>query len=145
MSPTAENPAAAPPFPLKFHHGAISVPNLAASIAWWGDKLGFEVETQMTIDAIPAKMAMVRRGDLRVELFECAKAAPLPEGRRHPDTDVLTHGTKHVAFATPNVRALVEELKRREVDIVFVADMPDTTVAFIRDNAGNLLEFYQQS
>jgi methylmalonyl-CoA/ethylmalonyl-CoA epimerase len=127
MSPTAENPAAAPPFPLKFHHGAISVPNLAASIAWWGDKLGFEVETQMTIDAIPAK------------------AAPLPEGRRHPDTDVLTHGTKHVAFATPNVRALVEELKRREVDIVFVADMPDTTVAFIRDNAGNLLEFYQQS
>ena len=134
----------AQPFELKFHHGALSVPDLEASIAWWRDVLGFEVERNVTIDAIPAKMAMVRRGDLRVELFELPQAAPLPDGRRHPDTDVLTHGTKHVAFAVKDVRAVAEELKSRGVDIVMIADLPFTTVAFIRDNAGNLLELYQQ-
>jgi methylmalonyl-CoA/ethylmalonyl-CoA epimerase len=135
------------PFELKFHHAGISVPDLESSISWYNTMLGFEVEArnihQHPPDP-PAKMAFLRRGDLRIELFEIAGAAPLPEDRRLPDKDLRTHGNKHVAYAVKDVRAAVDELKRRGVDIVFVEDIGPVTVAFIRDNAGNLIELFQQ-
>ena len=89
-------------------------------------------------------MAFLRRGDLRIELFEVAGASPLPEDRRDPDKDLRTHGNKHVSFAVKDVRAVAGELKLRGADIVFVVDVGPVTVAFIRDIAGNLIELFQQ-
>lgn len=133
------------PFELKFHHAGISVPNLDSSIAWYSEMLGFELVGRDYLPPAKAKLAFLRRGDLRVELFEVDGAAPLPEDRRDPDKDVGTHGNKHFCFAVKNVRATVEELKRRGVDIVFVKDVnPTMTVSYIRDNAGNLIELAQQ-
>jgi methylmalonyl-CoA/ethylmalonyl-CoA epimerase len=129
---------------LKFHHNGVSVPDLAASIAWYRDMLGFEVDQRMRIDAIPADVAMLKRGPLRVELFEVKGAAALPEQRRDPQTDPHTHGNKHVAFAVEDVDTIVAELTERGADIVFVGGMPFGTFVFIRDNAGNLVEFVQQ-
>ena len=145
MSVRADAPAAlGQRCEMKFHHGAVSVPDLAASIAWWQDKLGFALDWSAYMDVIPAKIAVMRRGDLRIELFECPTAAPLPEGRSHPDSDARTHGTKHVCFAVKDVHALMDDLKSRGVDIVFIKDVPNNVVAYIRDNAGNLFEFCQQ-
>jgi catechol 2,3-dioxygenase-like lactoylglutathione lyase family enzyme len=129
---------------LKFHHNGVSVPDLAASIAWYRDMLGFEVDQRMRIDAIPADVAMLKRGPLRIELFEVKGAAALPEQRRDPQTDPHTHGNKHVAFAVEDVDTIVAELTERGADIVFVGRMPFGTFVFIRDNAGNLVEFVQQ-
>jgi methylmalonyl-CoA/ethylmalonyl-CoA epimerase len=87
---------------------------------------------------------MLRRGDLRVELFEVPGAASLPEDRRDPHRDLRTHGNKHVAFAVQDVHAAVDELRTRGADIVFVKDFDFASCAFIRDNAGNLIELLQQ-
>ena len=129
---------------LKFHHGGVSVPNLDASIDWYSRVLGFSVESRLDIAAIPAKVAMLRRDELRIELFEVAGAAPLPPERRQPNTDPQTHGNKHVAFAVPNVDAVVEELKQRGADIALVGHFEFGSFVFIRDNAGNQIEFVQQ-
>ncbi len=131
--------------PLQFwhHHGGISVPDLDAAIAWWRRVLGFEVEARFPIPAIPADVAMLVNGPLHIELFQVAGAKPLPEERRTPDTDVHTHGNKHVSFAVEDVRAFAEELRRREADIVWVREMKHGSNIFIRDNAGNLIEFVQ--
>ncbi|WP_114240633.1 VOC family protein [Dyella sp. C9] len=128
---------------LKHHHGGISVPDIEASIAWYRDMLGFEVEKRFDIDKIPARVAMLRRGELRLELFEVPGAAPLPEDRRHPDRDVHTHGNKHVAFAVRDVEPMAAELRARGADIVFVMRASFGANIFIRDNAGNLLEFVE--
>jgi methylmalonyl-CoA/ethylmalonyl-CoA epimerase len=136
-------PAVALP-PLRFHHGGLSVPDLDASIAWWRGALGFEVEARFPIPQIPAEVAMLRRGDLRMELFAVPGAAPLSPDRRAPDLDVRTHGNKHVAFAIPDVDAMEADLRRRGVDIVFVGRFPWGANLFARDNAGNLVEFVQQ-
>lgn len=132
------------PFDLKYHHAGISVPDLESSIAWYSTMLGFEVEARNNHPHPPAKVAFLRRGDLRIELFEVTGASPLPGDRRVPDKDLCTHGNKHVAYAVQNVRAAAEELKRRGVDVVFVLDIANVSVAFIRDNAGNLIELFQQ-
>jgi methylmalonyl-CoA/ethylmalonyl-CoA epimerase len=127
------------------HHGGVSVPDLDAAIAWWRTVLGFEVEARFPIPAIPAEVAMLVNGPLHIELFQVAGAKPLPAERRQPDTDVYTHGNKHVSFAVESVRDFAEELKRRGADIVWVKEMKHGSNIFIRDNAGNLIEFVQSS
>ena len=131
-------------FALKHHHGALSVPDLEESIAWYSRVLGFEVERQFPIPHIPAQVAMLRRGDLRIELFQVENGKSLPDERRQPDQDVFTHGNKHVAFAIEDVTSAAEALRRHGADVVFVLEADFGSNIFIRDNAGNLLEFVQQ-
>ncbi len=132
-------------FEIKYHHGGISVPDLESSIAWYGTMLGFALERRIIIDAIPAKIAMMRRGDLRIELFEVADSVPASEDRRYPNRDLKTQGNKHVAFAVKDVHSASDELKSRGADIVFVEDFKWGSSAFIRDNSGNLIELVQQA
>ncbi len=132
------------PFEVKFDHAGISVPDLESSIAWYSTMLGFEVEGRATLPPVQAKIAFLRRGNLRVELFEVPGAAALPDDRRVPDEDLHTHGNKHVCYAVKDVRAVTDELKSRGADIVFIKEMGQVTVAYIRDNAGNLIELVQR-
>lgn len=93
-------------------------------------------------EEVPFKAAFLKRGNFRIELFEVAEAAPLPEARRYPNEDLRTHGTKHIAFAVQDVRAVFAELKQRDVDLatdVFIVEGLGQ-YGFIRDNAGNLIE-----
>lgn len=130
--------------PLAHHHGGISVPSLADSVAWWREMLGFEVDQEIEIAAIPAKIAMMRRGALRIELFEVPGASPLPPGRSSMHDDLHTHGHKHIAFAVPDLDAIVTEMTGRGADIVMHRRAPWGAFLFIRDNAGNLIEFCEQ-
>ena len=44
---------------LKHHHGGVSVPDLEASIRWYREVLGFEVENRFEIPKAHAKVAMI--------------------------------------------------------------------------------------
>ena len=125
---------------LRPHHCGISVPNLEASIAWYRDMLGFSVEIRGTNEKAHAEVAFIKHGDFCIELFEVAGAAPMPQSRRHPDTDIVTHGTKHIAFEVQDIRRLMDTLKQRDVDVVWERPLS----AYIRDNSGVLLEFVQK-
>ena len=129
---------------LKHHHGGVSVPDLEASIRWYAEVLGFIVEQRFQIAPIPARVAMLRRDDLRVELFEVPGAQPLPPDRRDPHEDLHTHGNKHLAFAIRDVDEAERELRARGADIVFVGRFEFGSNIFLRDNAGNLIELVQQ-
>lgn len=131
-------------FDLKHHHGGVSVPDLEASIRWYESMLGFEVERRFPIPQIPAEIAMLRRGEMRIELFHLPNAKPLPPDRREPHLDLQTHGTKHLAFAIKHVDTVAEELKRKGADIVFVGHHAHGSNIFLRDNAGNLIELVEQ-
>ncbi|RIH81473.1 methylmalonyl-CoA epimerase [Meiothermus luteus] len=130
---------------LRPHHLGLSVPNLEESIAWYGRALGFALEKTLYLEAIPARVAFLRRGEFRLELFEVPGANPLPEERKTPHADLKTHGTKHLAFAVEDVEAAVKELEGRGVEVVMRARIEGGPMAFIRDNAGNLLELVQVS
>lgn len=125
------------------HHGGVSVPDLDAAIAWYSDVLGFSVEGRFHIPTIPADVAMMVNGDLRMELFEVPGAASLPEDRRIPDHDLQTHGNKHVSFLVRDIDSFGEELKRRGADIVWIKKFDHGANIFLRDNSGNLIEFVQ--
>lgn len=127
-----------------FHHGGVSVPDLDAAIAWYRDVLGFEEERRFYIDRANAVVAFVRKGPLRFELFEVAGAAPLPAERRSPPTDLRTHGTKHLAFEVADLDAFLSVMEAKGADIAMVVREGFGKGCFLRDCAGNLIEFVEQ-
>ena len=88
---------------LRPDHAGISVADLQASIAWYRDMLGFELLREVEIPDGHGHVALVKNGSFILELFCVPGAKPLPDERRHPATDLLTHGIKHVAYATPDI------------------------------------------
>lgn len=129
--------------PLRAHHFGVSVPDLDAALSWYERMLGFCVEQRLYIDKIPARVAFARRGDFRIEFFEVEGASPLPAERRTPNQDVRTHGNKHLCFEVPDVPAAVAALRAAGADIAFEARIDGNPTAFVRDCAGNLIEFLQ--
>ena len=51
---------------------------------------------------------MLRRGDLRVELFAAENSKPQDANRREPNTAFHSQGSLHFAFAVPDARAMAE-------------------------------------
>ena len=127
-----------------FHHGGVSVPDLSAAIEWYHRVLGFEEERRFDIPPARAKAAFVKKGDLRFEIFEVEGAAPLADDRREPNSDLRTHGNKHVAFRIDDLDAFLEEMENKSVDVAMVVRAPFGSGCFIRDCAGNLIEFVEE-
>ncbi len=128
-----------------FHHGGVPVPSLEQAIEWYGRVLGYEVEKRFHIAATKAHAAMIRKGPLRFELFEVAGAAALPEDRRHPPADLRTQGNKHCAFRIADLDAFLAEMEAKQADIAFVVREDFGKGCFIRDPAGNLIEFVEEA
>ncbi len=126
-----------------FHHGGVSVPSLDDAIEWYGCVLGFELEKRFYIDAARAHSAFIRKGSLRFELFEVEGASPLPPDRRHPPSDLKTHGNKHVAFQVDNLELFLVEMEAKGADVAFVVREEFGKGCFLRDCAGNLIEFVE--
>jgi methylmalonyl-CoA/ethylmalonyl-CoA epimerase len=128
---------------LRPHHFGISVPDLDEALSWYERMLGFSVEQRLFIDKIPAHIAFVKRGDFRIEIFQVDGAAALPPERREPNLDLKTHGNKHMCFEVPDVPAAMTALRAAGADIALEVSICGNPTAFVRDCAGNLLEFLQ--
>jgi methylmalonyl-CoA/ethylmalonyl-CoA epimerase len=140
---SAAEQEAAVGFEITPHHVGISVPNLEESIAWYEKMLGFEIVSRMG-GGKGMRVALIKRGNFNIELFQVDGAKPLPEYRRDPSADLRVHGLSHMAFQVSDVNAALKELKAKGVEIALgPVDSTGVVFAFIRDNAGNCLELIQ--
>jgi len=128
---------------LAFHHAGVSVPNLDAAIRWYKRVLGFELENRFYIEEANSQTALLKRGSLRFEIFEVEGAAPLPDSRREPVSDLRTHGNKHAAFQVNDLAHFIEHLESQRADIALIVNEDFGKSCFVRDCAGNLIEFVQ--
>jgi methylmalonyl-CoA/ethylmalonyl-CoA epimerase len=103
--------------------------------------LGFEVGRRFALLPAKARCAMLVRGDMRIELFQPEDPVALPGERREPDSDVRLLGNKHIAFQTEAFDELVAWFEARGADIAKRVSGSFGTAIFIRDIAGNLVEF----
>ena len=127
-------------------HVGISVANLEESVAWYVEKLGFELARPLNRNAdSPSNIARIRKGDFSIELFEIEGAAPLPEYRRDPRADLRVHGLAHFAFRVDDALAFQAELEARGVEVVMRASEDGrSNFFFVSDNSGNTFEFIQR-
>jgi metallo-beta-lactamase class B len=131
-------------FDIEWNHVALSVPNIAESIAWYEKMLGFKGTVRPGQPGARQQVADLRRGNITIELFQLTDAAPLPESRKNPSEDFRTHGVKHFGFEVRNLPAVLAELKAKGVKMAFeMRDTPTESFAFISDNAGNAIELIE--
>ena len=127
------------------NHCAISVADIEETIQWYSDVFGFTVVNRSKIPGAGIKVAHLQGVGFLLEVFEAPGANPLPEDRRVPNRDLMTHGNKHMSFGVPDGRKVKEELEAMGVEIAMVAEVDDTYGVFIRDNTGNLIEIFEES
>jgi len=130
-------------FDFTLDHVALSVPDIAKSIAWYQKMFGFK-EVSRRGQPNGMQEVLIQRGDIKIELFQVPGATPLPESRRDPSQDFRTNGVKHFAFRVKDVRAVLAQLQSKGVKVVFeLHDYPGAAFAFVSDNAGNAIELIQ--
>lgn len=130
---------------LAFDHGAVSVPDIDEAIAWYSKVLGFSVARRFQLPGSEVLGAILIRGSLRMELFQPRDGEPLPAARREPDSDLQVHGNKHTAFRVTDVDDAIAWFEAKGAEIALRVDAPFGTAVFVRDNAGNLIEFLARS
>ena len=117
---------------------ALSVPNLAASTAWYRDKLGLRVVMEVPPQGGVA-VAVLEGGGLVVELLQ-------RDGARPPAGDVqLTHGFFKAGLTVKDLDRTLAVLRERGVEIAFgpfPASDTQRANAIVRDNAGNLIQLF---
>jgi methylmalonyl-CoA/ethylmalonyl-CoA epimerase len=141
----AQTPSTAgnPSFEITPHHTGISVPNMEESVAWYQRMLGFEVVRRVTPNPNTA-IALLRRNNCYIELFQVGGAQPLPESRRSPTADLAVHGIKHFAFEVADARAAAAALNAKGAEVVMGPVENVTEIFFfVRDNSGNAFELIQ--
>jgi catechol 2,3-dioxygenase-like lactoylglutathione lyase family enzyme len=129
-------------FELRIDHVAIGVPDLKATVAWYCEMLGFVPDRKFRMEEVRLSAQIVRRGDFRVEIFQFDEPHPMPASRSDVIGDLRTGGLSHFAFAVPNVAEFVTDVQRRGARVIVPVTeyVPGVPVAFIADNAGNLIE-----
>lgn len=130
---------------VRVHHVAVVVADLAASIAWYRDYLGFDHQYDFALPG--ARVSMIVRGDARLELYQVEGAAPRVADRLRVDTILKAVGINHLALTVDDLYASVADLEARGVEITipptFVPNDSGDRFAFIRDNEQMLVELIE--
>ena len=127
-------------------HVGISVYNMEESLAWYREVLGFElVKDDGFLPPLGAHVCFIERDGFQIELFEYEQPRPLPQERLLPNTDLQTVGTKHAAFAVPDMAAMKRHLADCGAEVVHEVRMGADHVIFIHDCNGVLIELIQEA
>ena len=136
------------------HHTAISTPDIERAIAFYRDLLGFEVlvngawprgvesvDTLIGLKDSAARMAMLKKGNAMLELFEFESPAP---ARGNPHRPVNDHGLTHICL---DVTDLGSEYARLKDAGMFFHSAPVGTgnacCVYGRDPDGNVIELME--
>lgn len=128
---------------IEINHCAISVPDMEETITWYKEKFGFTLLDKSKIPGIDIKVAHMQGVGFVLEIFEAAGATALPEDRKYPNRDLMTHGHKHFSVGVRDARKATKELEAMGVEIAMIAEVDGTYGVFIRDNTGNLIEVFE--
>ena len=123
---------------------AVSVADLSASTQWYRDKLGLHVvlEPPRTSDAA---VAILEGGGLIVELLQHNGAQSLATAAPNVRENYRIHGIFKAGLIVDDFDRTISTLRSRGVQIAygpFPKSATQRANAIIRDNAGNLIQFF---
>lgn len=127
------------------HHVGLVVESIDASAAWYAEHFAFEFENSYEFPGV--KAAFIKRGNMRIELFQNAQATPMAEERRQTETNLKIGGINHFAIQIASIDTTMPELRAKGVEIVSPPrDVPNgggDRFAFIHDNEQMLVELFE--
>jgi methylmalonyl-CoA/ethylmalonyl-CoA epimerase len=130
---------------LKPLHVGISVTDMEQALVWYQDNLGFRLlKDDGWVPPLDARVCFLENGGFQLELFQYRDPIPQSADRTHPNLDLRTVGTKHVAFCVEDLSSVRAQLLENGVDIAHEASMGQERVMFIRDCCGTLIELIER-
>lgn len=136
--------ASAPPFRTSGAFFALSVPGLEASIKWYTEKLGLQVVMRPPKED-RSEVAVLEGNGLIVELLQLADAKPFSQASPGTSASYLVHGYFKAGIVVDDYDTTLEALRARGVEIAmgpFPARPGQRANVIVRDNAGNLIQFF---
>ena len=106
------------PVEFSIDHTAISVSNLDISMRFYTDILGFTCERIIDIPDGNGRIALLKKADFTIEMFQFVDAVLLPanDGRLIDDLKII--GVKHMALRVKDIWAAAAFLKERAVEFI---------------------------
>jgi len=123
---------------------ALSVADLQASTRWYSEKLGMNVVMEVPKRDNVA-VTVLDGGGLIVELIQHDDAVPLSKAAPAVTSRDRIHGIAKAGVVVPDFDSTVAMLRARGVEIAygpFPARANQRANLLIRDNAGNLIQFF---
>jgi lactoylglutathione lyase len=132
---------------LTLDHAGMSVADLERSAQFYTDVFGFDVEESFAIPntAVTGRV-LIHPNGARIELFHQIDSEPRPTG--HPIVSTLERGWFQVAFRVTDTQAVFAQVVASGATPVkepFVAPDGRSTVAFVGDPDGHLIELIQRN
>lgn len=127
------------------HHVAIRVPDRDVAIKWYQDKLDWRVVHMWAYgDQQLAFLVPLNDDRFMVELLAGGDPSPHPLPPYKDLADSLRYaGYHHFCLTVDDIEAAMDELRRRDVNILiepFQVDEISCKIAFIADPFGNVIE-----
>ncbi len=137
---------------MRFHHLAISTGNLDRAVTFYRDLFGFEVATEfswpagselsdriMNLPGSVGRAAMLRQGNMMIEIFEFSAPRPQPGNPQRP---VCDHGLTHLCFDVRDIQAAYGRLTSAGMTFHCPPQQigPTEWATYGRDPDGNVIE-----
>ncbi|MFA6216957.1 MAG: VOC family protein [Candidatus Omnitrophota bacterium] len=131
---------------MKLAHVAISVSHINKSLIFYRKHFGFRLAEKYQYKESGLTIAILRKHDITLELFEFRKHKLLPKYRQTLETDLHTIGAKHFSFAVADIKSAYRKFKKAGVP--FACDMRvfdnGLRYFFIQDPDGILVEIMEE-
>lgn len=127
---------------LKLGHIALSVSSLNKSIVFYHKNFNLRCVKKYAYPDKGFAIALLKKGDIALELFEFKKHKPLPGYRRTLDSDLRTLGVKHFSVEVSDIVGAYRKFKKAKIPFATDLRMFDSGARyfFIKDPDGILIE-----
>ena len=130
---------------IRAEHVMISTANYDETIAWYTEKLGFQIVQEWTVPEFEGvQLAYIELNGFVIEVVSTPEAFQEEKIPGDLATALGDRGYGHLAFLAADVDAVAEALEARGVVLVVPpTSFPDAgrRLIFIQDNNGNYIEF----
>jgi catechol 2,3-dioxygenase-like lactoylglutathione lyase family enzyme len=127
---------------MRFGHIALSVSNLKKSIAFYRRLFSLKCIQKYQHQDSGLAIALLKKGDIELELFEFKRHKPLPKYRKTLDNDLATLGVKHFSVEVSDIEGVYRKFKKAQVAFATGMRVFDNgrQYFFIKDPDGILVE-----
>jgi catechol 2,3-dioxygenase-like lactoylglutathione lyase family enzyme len=106
------------PVEFSIDHTAISVSNLDASMHFYTEILGFTCERIIDIPGGNGRIALLKKADFTIEMFQFADTRSTPDSERILINDLRKIGVKHIALRVNDIWAVAAYLQECGVEFI---------------------------
>ncbi|MBD2057407.1 VOC family protein [Oculatella sp. FACHB-28] len=146
VSQSLETPSGSGLETLQIYNVAISVANLDESIAWYEDKLGFQLQNRRQVST-GIEIALIEKNDFYIDLIYITGSENVEGSPQDPPDHLRVQGLRNLVFWVNNLQATDAELKSKGVQLIWESRyIPEveTSVTNFRDNNGNLIAIWER-